>query len=216
MRQHTVFLIASEEMGWAELRSALHSIDSVRVIGEANTVYQAARLAATMKPNFIISAAEIEGTSTAPLLSEIHRRARSSTRFLVFATHIAPAEFAALDALNLAGYLLWGDLSTEALKHCLAAALAGDVVVSSRRVAEAYIETRCRPDHCQPYSFQLTQRERIVLRGLAEGLTRQELAMTEGISVRTVERVVASLEAKLDASNVVVLGVRACRLGIVG
>lgn len=46
---------------------------------------------------------------------------------------------------------------------------------------------------------RLTDNERVVLRALREGLIDREIARQEGMSERTVERVVAGLEVKFDA-----------------
>lgn len=62
---------------------------------------------------------------------------------------------------------------------------------------------------------RLTERERAVLQRLAEGLTREQVQAVESMSLRTVNRVVAALERKLDAPNVFALGARAAQLGLV-
>ncbi len=62
---------------------------------------------------------------------------------------------------------------------------------------------------------RLTERERVVLQRLAEGLTQDQIAKVEDIPVRTVSRIVASLHRKLDAPSLVALGVRASCLGLV-
>lgn len=50
---------------------------------------------------------------------------------------------------------------------------------------------------------------------LADGLTREQIAAGEGLSLRTVKRIVARLEEKLDAANPFVLGMKAAQLGMI-
>ncbi len=60
-----------------------------------------------------------------------------------------------------------------------------------------------------------TEREQLVLHRLAEGLTQEQIHKVDGLSMRTVGRIVASLEAKLDAKSQFVLGIRAAKLGLI-
>ena len=61
----------------------------------------------------------------------------------------------------------------------------------------------------------LSDREQAVLNALAEGMTQKEIAASTHLSVRTVKRIVAQLEEKLDAPSPFVLGARARALGLV-
>lgn len=93
--------------------------------------------------------------------------------------------------------------------------MAGDVVVGTPTVAQAFIATQCRPAQPRPGALQLTARERAVVRRLAAGLSHKEIATVEGMSPRTVDRIVADLYEKLDAPTAFALGVKAAQLGLV-
>lgn len=92
--------------------------------------------------------------------------------------------------------------------------------MASKAAAAAFIEGQ-RPLR-QPATLgeqpklmtRLTSRERIVLQRLAEGLTHKEIAQVEQVSLRTIERTIASLESKLGASNQFLLGKKAEHFGL--
>jgi DNA-binding NarL/FixJ family response regulator len=110
---------------------------------------------------------------------------------------------------------LWGEISVEAIRHCLAAVVEGNVVIVSRQVARAFIETQCRLMKPRPDAPPLTPREWETLRCLAAGLSRQEIAEAEGISLRTLDRIVATRREKLDAPTEFMLGMKAAQLRLI-
>lgn len=92
-----------------------------------------------------------------------------------------------------------------------------DVVIISRTAADALLEnqlvrSRVSVDRGR---LQITHREQVVLQRLAEGFTQEQIANAENISPRTVERVVAILEQKLNAPCQFVLGMKAAQLDLV-
>jgi DNA-binding NarL/FixJ family response regulator len=215
MQRRTVLLISSPEIGWADLRAVLRSLRDIRIAGEATTAREAIAVAAAEAPGVIISAATVDGTSAAPLLLDLRLRVCPTSKIVVFASRLDPADFAVLGDDTLDGYLLWSDLSTGALRPCLDAVIAAGLVVVTPTVARTFIATRCRPPRPRPDAARLTRRERTVLRHLAGGLSRDKIATAEQISARTVDRILAEIEAKLDAPNAFVLGVKACQLGLI-
>ena len=60
-----------------------------------------------------------------------------------------------------------------------------------------------------------TSREHEVLRLLAQGLTREQIATETALSLRTVMRIITRLEEKLDAPCPFLLGMNATRLGLI-
>jgi DNA-binding NarL/FixJ family response regulator len=213
MQRRTVLLITSPEMGWAELHAALRTLEDVQVVGEVTTAHQAIELASRLRPDVILSAARVDGVSARPLLLDLQRRGEPASKIIVFAGRLDPDLFAAVDNLRLSGYLLWSDLSAEALPHVLAAVMAGDVVVGTPTVARAFIDTLCRPTRARPGAPRLSVHEQAVLRRLAEGLTYDEIATAEQLSERTVARIVADLREKLEAPTNFMLGMKAVELG---
>ena len=176
---------------------------------------EARRLAATHTPDAIIAAATLDGHPILPLLADLRRSSCPATRALLVAADDAPGRLRSPEDTGVVGYLLWADLSPAVLRHCLAAAIAGDVILGSGRVVRQFVAglrgmgTTCLAD------IGITARERAVLGRLADGQTREAIAAAEGISPAMVKRIIAELEAKLDVPNQFVLAVRATQLGLV-
>ena len=210
MRQRILLLSNPHEFGWADLRLALRAMETICVVGEATDAHRALDLATARTPDVIIAATKLAGKSTLPLLMGLPGKLAAMPKILFFASYLDPAELAALDWRHVAGYLLWDDLSPELLPYCLTLAVRGATVLQTRKVA-AYIRLECRtldPER----RVQLTEREQAVLRRLAEGLTHEQIARVEPLSLRTVARTVAVLEAKLDAPSQFVLGFKTAQL----
>ncbi len=215
MRQHKVLLISSHDFGWGELRRALQAMEGVSLVGEATTMCLALHLATTRRPDVVIAAATLEGRSVQPLLMDLRRTLCPALKVILFASHLEPAEAMALGRLQPDGYLLWSDLSPDTLPHYLTLAIGGDIVLRSRTVA-TFLATQCEAPQRGRGAAQLTAREQAVLQRLAAGLTHKQIARVESLSLRTVERTVTALEAKVDAPNHFVLGLKAAQLGLLG
>lgn len=214
MLQRTALLISSDDCGWADLRTTLRSLGTVHVVGDTTSGGQACQLAIALNPDVIITAATIEGTSVLTLLTDLHHNLSPMNKILVVAHQFSLTELVALIHLGITGYLLWSDLSRETLRHCLAAMIAGDIMIASQTVAKAFIDAQSGTlDQCDA-SVQLTARERAVLHYLARGMTRKQIAQMLHQGEATVKRAVASLEVKLDAPNPFVLALQAARRGL--
>jgi DNA-binding NarL/FixJ family response regulator len=216
MRQHKVLIISSHEFGWGDLRTTLQSMEGVCLVGETTTIRLAINLATLCRPDVIISAAILEENSALPHLIELRCNLPPATKFIIFTSRIIPTDFLALEVLGIAGYVLWSDLSLEVLPHCLAAMISGEIVLGSQTVVKALSNAWSRSPRRSDGPMHLSERERNVLQRLAEGLTHEQIARVEPLSLRTVERSVAALEARLDAPNQFVLGLKAAQLGLLG
>lgn len=198
MRPHTMLLISAAEPGWRDLRTVIQAIAELRIVGETRSACQALHLAMTHAPDVILSAAIVEGVIAMPLLRGL-RRALPASKIVVLATRVDLQQMVVLKRIGVEGYLVWRDLPIEVIHHCLAAILLGDIVLTSRVVRREGV-------------VRLSPREQVVLGHLAAGLTQEAIARAEGLSRRTVQRIVADLEAKLHAPSGFVLGLHAAFL----
>jgi DNA-binding NarL/FixJ family response regulator len=214
MREHTALLVSSDECGWTELRLALSSLPNVQIIGEATDIQLARRLAMSRRPTVVITTTHIEGSSILPFLTELRARGLTATKIVLVANRVDAREVADISELDVAGHLLWGDLSIPTLQHCLAATIGSDLVVASREVVRAFVEVHRTKTGMSDVPIMLSEREHAVLLRLAEGLTHEQIAVAEPMSRRTVDRIVARLQVKLDVPNSFVLGSRASQLGL--
>lgn len=134
---------------------------------------------------------------------------------ILFSTDYAPGALRSPEDTGVVGYLLWTGLSPAVLRHCLAAAIAGDVILGSGPVVRQFVAGLRGEGPAHLAAAGVTARERAILGRLAAGQSYGEIASAEAISARTVERIVAGLEHKLDALNHFVLALRAVRLGLI-
>lgn len=211
----SVVVIRSDEIGWVDLLAALDEIEGTCIIGEASTAERGLDLVATLRPDVVISAEVLHGEPLREPLLALRRTVCPAIKIVLLTSHLRQQDFATVDADSVDAHLLWTDLSSSALRQALQVVITRDVIVVSRGVVDGFFEAqRCNPRPEQRHVV-LTERERAVLQGLAEGWTRREIAEREALSERTVERTVGDLEAKLEAATPFVLGLKAAHLGLV-
>lgn len=214
MQRRTVILVRSTSYGWLGLGQSLETLSSVSVVAETASQEQAIQLIYEHRPDVIVAAASISHRSTVPLLREIRAAAVPASKILVVTDRFEADEMAELADIGLAGHLLWSDVSAETFPQLLAAVLSGDIVVASRAIADAFVAVHGEATYSDQDVPKLDPRGRRVLRHLADGRTHGEIARAEGVSARTVERIVAELKIDLDAPNQFVLGLKAIRSGL--
>ncbi len=213
--QRTVLILNSDAIGWGELRQILADLPDIRVVGDTADPAAARRLATAHAPDAIIAAATLDGDSVLPLLADLRRTCCPATKAILVAGDYAPGQLRSPEDTGVVGYLLWADLSPAVLRHCLAAAIAGDVILGSGAVVRQFVAGLRGEGPARLAAAGVSARERAVLGRLADGQTREEIAAAEGINPTTVKRLITDLEARLDAPNQFVLAVQAMRLGII-
>jgi DNA-binding CsgD family transcriptional regulator len=96
------------------------------------------------------------------------------------------------------------------LHHCLGAVLEAGLWIGDSAAVEALVT----PPSANR-QVVLTTQQRAVLKRLAEGLTQQQTADTEHLSLRTVEWTIEALKEKFDVTTTFALGMTAVCLGFV-
>lgn len=217
MLRRDVFIIRSDEVGWMAVQAAILPLAGVSLAGEATSIRQAEQALASLPhdPDLILSAAYVAGSSVVPLLWRLRRGTCLTSRFVIFASTFRTDDLLAFGEIGKVSCLLWGDLCRLMLPHCLATLSGSDVIVSSQAAVSSFIEVLQYSSRAQTSSVRLTEREKVILARLGEGYTREHIAQAEGVSIRTVNRIVSTLEEKLDAPNAFVLGARAVQLGLI-
>lgn len=213
--RYTVLLLNSEAIGWGELRQILAGLPEVQVVGDTTDVAEARCLAVTHVPDVIIAASAIDGHPTLSFLADLRRSCCPMTKAILLAAEYAPSQLRSPEDSGVVGYLLWADLSPTVLRHCLAAAIMGDVILGSGSVVRRFVANLRGVGSAHLTAAKISERERVVLECLAVGRTYDEIARANGISARTVERIVADLEHRLEAPNLFVLALHATQLGLI-
>ncbi len=197
------------------LRAILCAGGEVEVVGEASDGKEAIRAVELHQPDVILLDLSMPRMNGLDAIREI-KRASERTRVLVLTVHQAEEYvFAALQA-GADGYVL-KDSTSEELTTAVRRVLQGHRYLSpqiSGRVIDGYLGGK--PGEAPRTAFDdLTQREREVLKLVAEGYKNREIADYLCISPKTVEKHRASLMEKLDRRDVAGLTAYAIEKGLV-
>lgn len=201
------------------LREGLKAIISAQadmeVVCEATDGREAIRCAETHAPDLLVLDLSMPRMNGLDAVKEI-RRCCSATKVLVLTVHKTEEYvFSALQA-GADGYVLKEATSAELLV-AVRSVLQGHRYLSpevSTRVIEGYLDGR------DPHTFQssldeLSDREREVLKLIAEGYRNKEIADFLCIAVKTVEKHRSNLMRKLDLHTVSAITAFAIEKGVV-
>lgn len=205
MRQHTVFLIPSDDLGWNALRAALQTMADVAIIGETTDVSQVPTALGADAPDVLLAATVVSDVPTRDFLLDVRRTCWPESRVLVFAVHFDPADVPILSRVRLAAYFIWEDLNSETIGPTLMLALKSPICMGSPVAAEAFTragwhsDTSALLEGVDPDA--LTPRQREVARLDAEGLTNREIAARLSISPGTVKKHLDDIRKRLHEHN---------------
>lgn len=213
MHTRRVLVARSEHSGWPGILSALESMADIRVIGTPTSLADAAALVRQHQPGLLVSADEVRGERTIPVMHALRKHA-PATRFLVVGDDYQHDELLLISEAGIPCYLYWDDLLVDLVEN-LRVAIAGNTVLLSDAIAAAHLATERYRQQDDGSRFDMTDREIQVLRGLVEGLSHREIANVSEISTRTVERILEHLQEKLDAPNAYALIMKAAQHGAI-
>jgi DNA-binding NarL/FixJ family response regulator len=197
------------------LRALLSSNPDFEIVGEAEDGREAIRCVEKLKPNLILTDLSMPRMTGMDAIREIKRRS-PETKVLVLTVHKTEEYILATLKAGADGYLLKESTQAEllmAVKHVL----SGKHYISpgiSDKVLEGYLDGR-RTLKTRTVWETLTQREREILKLIAEGYKNKRIADDLCISVKTVEKHRANLMEKLDLHNVQALTKYAIEKGLV-
>jgi DNA-binding NarL/FixJ family response regulator len=195
----------------AGIRSLLHELDGVEVVGEASDGPAALQLIAEQGPDIAlldIGMAGLSGLEVAARLAE----SAAPVRAIILSMY-ASEEYV-LQALRAGavGYIL-KDADTVELGLALKAAMRGETYLSpavSRQVVAGYVQRTAAGG--DDLLARLSERQRETLRLIAEGYSTHEIAARMQISAKTVEKHRAQLMERLgihDVAGLVRFAIRA-------
>lgn len=195
------------------LRALLDSEPDFEVVGQAQNGDEVVALVAHLQPDLVVLDLMMAGRSSLDVTQEL-TEGSPETRVLILSMHASEAYV--LEALRrgASGYALKQAEPSE-LSRGIREVAAGRRYLSpplTERALEAY--TRRAGGPADPYD-SLTEREREVLKLVAEGETNAAIAEQLCISTRTVETHRAHAMKKLGLRTHVELAVYAVRRGIV-
>jgi len=201
-KPYTVVIVDDHTLMRNGLEAMLGLEPSYDVVGVASDGQSAIRLAGDLKPDVMLIDLTMPGTSGIDAISQIKRR-HSHVRIIALTFHKDDRYIhATLDA-GADGYVLKDDGRDELLT-ALAAVVSGNSYLSPAicgKVVARYL-TGNRSDCTQPSWDVLTQREREVIKLVAEGKRTKEIATFLSLSPKTVEKHRTNLMRKLDLHSV--------------
>ena len=197
------------------LRSLLCSNPNFEVVAEAEDGREAIKCVAKFKPDLILTDLSMPKLNGMEAIKEIKRES-PETKILVLTVHRAEEYILATFRAGADGYILKDSTHAE-LVMAVKKVLSGRHYISpeiSEKVIEGYLEGKKTLKSRTSWE-NLTQREREILKLIAEGYKNKEIAEDLCISVKTVEKHRANLMEKLDLHNIQALTTFALEKGIV-
>lgn len=203
MKERQRILIAEDHTLIREgLRALLTSASEFEVIGEAEDGRQAVQLVEELAPDIVLMDLTMPRMNGMEAIAEIKRRC-PETKILVLTVHKTEEHILAVLKAGAEGYVLKDD-SHSALVAAIKSIVEGKTYLSpgvAERVIEGYLEGQKKIREKTSWDT-LTQREREVLKLIAEGYKNQDIAEFLCISSKTVEKHRANLMKKLDLHSV--------------
>ena len=197
------------------LRALLSADPDFEIIGEAGDGREAVRCVEKLGPDLLLMDLSMPRMSGMDAISEIKRR-YPETKIIALTVHKTEEYLLSTLQAGVDGYVL-KDATHDELVMAIHNVMAGKRYLSpgiSEKVIEGYLDGK--EDSLAASSWQkLSQREREVLKLIAEGYKNKEIAEDLCISLKTVEKHRANLMKKLDLHNAAVLTVYAVEKGLV-
>lgn len=180
------------------LRSLLIPRNGMKVVGEAADGAEAVSLALELQPDVILMDMVMPNMDGVTAIKEI-RQHQPKARILVLTSFGEEQRVSEAIQAGALGYLL-KDSSPDHLFQAIRNVAGGNLSLS-HDLALKLMQDLQRPPQADPSETVLTERERDVLKGIARGLSNQEIAGELSIGVTTVRSHVSSLFSKLGLTN---------------
>ncbi|MEA2661022.1 MAG: two-component system, NarL family, response regulator DevR [Chloroflexota bacterium] len=180
------------------LRGLISRQAGMSVVGEASTVAESIEAAARVTPDVVIMDVRLPDGSGVEACRAI-REARPETRIIMLTSYTDDEALFASIIAGAAGYLL-KQTRGQAVVDAITAVAAGGSLLDpdvTGKVLERLRESRAE----DPALASLTEQERKVVAGLAEGKTNREIGEALFLSEKTVKNYVSRILDKLGLSR---------------
>lgn len=203
MKSHSIMIADDHAVLRDGLRMLLSSYPQFQIIGEADDGLTAVSTAVQLKPDVLLLDIAMPNMRGIEAILEI-KRLEPGIRILVLSMH--DREEYVFNAMKNGadGYILKKSAAAElvaALNHVL----SGEIYLSpaiSRHVVKNWLRDEEKMDGANRAGLEITERERTVLKLIAEGHSNKEVANLLHISAKTVETHRARLMDKLELRTV--------------
>ena len=197
------------------LRALLSADPNIDIIGEAQDGREAVRCVEKLGPDLLLMDLSMPRMSGLDAISEIKKRF-PETKIIALTVHKTEEYLLTTLKSGADGYVL-KDATHDELIMAIKNVMGGKSYLSpgvSEKVIEGYLAGKESTLSVSSWET-LSQREREVLKLIAEGYKNKEIAEDLCISLKTVEKHRANLMKKLDLHNAAALTVYAVDKGLV-
>ena len=197
------------------LKMLLSSNPELEVVGEAQDGLEAIRITDSTRPDLILMDLSMPRMNGMGAIQEIKKQC-PATKILVLTVHKTEEYILATLKAGADGYVL-KDATHSELMLAIECTFSGKSYLSpgiSEKVIEGYLEGRKTVKSNTSWDT-LTQREREILKMIAEGYKNKDIADYLCISAKTVEKHRANLMKKLDLHSASSLTALAMEKGLV-
>ena len=199
----------------AIMRDGIHALidlhDDIEVVGEASDGKEAIEKVRELAPDVVIMDIAMPGMDGLEAARRIRKR-NPEVKVLVLTQHDHKEYVLSAIKARVAGYLPKRAVSLELVSAIRAVHRGESFLYPS--AATALIQDYLRKGEVEPYDY-LTEREREILKLIAEGHTSREIANMLFISLKTVQGHRTKIMEKLDIHNRTELIRYAMRKGLV-
>ena len=201
MAKIRIFLTDDHTLFRQGIKILIGSEPDMEIVGEASNAMDAIAQAAELKPDILLMDIGMPGVSSFEATRQI-RKNRPETRVLFLTMYDDEDYLVECMESGAAGYVL-KDSPAAQLLGAIRELHGGGSYLSPRMLSQLVDDFRSRVKSSQrlPRFATLTQREREVLKLLAEGNSVKEIACTFNLSVKTIEAHKFNLMRKLDIHN---------------
>lgn len=175
------------------LASVLETQPDFEVVGQANDGSEAVDVVSALKPDVVLLDLEMPHLDGVQALRAM-RAADATVKALVFTAFDTDERIIGAVQAGARGYLLKGAPRDELFNAIRVVARGGSTL-------QPVVAAKLMERMSSPADEALTEREREVLRSMAQGLQNKEIAQRLVISERTVKFHVSAILAKLGAGN---------------
>ena len=200
-KKYRLLIVDDHALLRAGLRALLAREPDLEVVGEADNGRDAVAVAGSLSPDLVLMDITMPGTNGIEAIASLKRR-YPGIRVLVLTIHNTHEYIQESLSAGADGYILKG-ASQDELRLAVRTVLQGKVYLTpdiSERIVSGYLGGS--KSAVPPTSWnKLTQREREVLKLIAEGNSSKLIAEYLYLSVKTVEKHRSNLMNKLDIHN---------------
>lgn len=212
----TVLVVDDHPLFRRGVRQLLSMADGIHVVGEAGNRAEALELARRHEPDLILLDLNLKGESGLDILTAL-KEEDPSRRVVMLTVSDAPDDLIGAIRAGADGYLL-KDMEPEDLLARVREALSGTTVIGealAARLASALRQEARESTRTPPRDLKdLTERERAVLRCIADGQSNKVIARALSITEGTVKVHVKNLFKKLGFRSRVEAAVWATETGL--